>query len=156
MLCKYNHEPLLHDKYSVSATWDQSLFQDLEGNLVCCKFVVAVALIYAKLHNLIFIFLGVCSIHEVRIKDGGFSWWWKFLRTTVWKQECSCVRKGGLSFWAKTLFSTIVHSTSSSWITTSFFRILMAYSSSVDFISANITCGCHRSKVTLYQRHSQY
>lgn len=62
------------------------------------------------------------------------------LHTTVWKQEWSCVRKGGLSLWANTLFSTIVHSTSSSWITTSFFRILMAYSSSVDFISASITC----------------
>lgn len=50
------------------------------------------------------------------------------------------MRKGGLSLWANTLFSTMVHSTSSSWITTSFFRILMAYSSSVDFISASITC----------------
>lgn len=63
-----------------------------------------------------------------------------FVLTTVWKQEWSCVRKGGLSLSANTLFSTIVHSTSSSWITTSFFRIFMAYSSSVDFISANITC----------------
>lgn len=56
------------------------------------------------------------------------------------------MRKGGLSLWAKTLFSTIVHSTSSSWITTSFFRILMAYSSSVDFISASITCGRRKTQ----------
>src|SRR4029434_11074506 len=60
-------------------------------------------------------------------------------RTTVWKQEWSWVRKCGLSSWASTLFSTMVHSTSSSWITTSFFRILMAYKMSESFISANIT-----------------
>lgn len=78
----------------------------------------------------------------------------KFLHTTVWKQEWSAVRKGGLSLWAKTLFSTIVHSTSSSWITTSFFRILMAYSSSVDFISASITCGWWRHNETNYQAFS--
>lgn len=59
--------------------------------------------------------------------------------TMVWKQECSCVRKGGFPARASTLFSTMVHSTSSSWITTSFFRILMAYSSSVPFLSASIT-----------------
>lgn len=59
--------------------------------------------------------------------------------TTVWKHECSCVRKGGLSCCARTLFSTMVHSTSSSWITTSFFRIFIAYSSSVAFISASMT-----------------
>lgn len=61
-------------------------------------------------------------------------------RTTVWKQEWSCVRNGGLSCSASTRFSTMVHSTSSSWITTSFFRILIAYSSSVPFLSASITC----------------
>ncbi len=61
------------------------------------------------------------------------------LPTTVWKHEWSCVRKGGLSCWARTLFSTMVHSTSSSWITTSFFRIFIAYSSSVAFISASMT-----------------
>lgn len=62
-----------------------------------------------------------------------------FLPTTVWKHECSCVRKGGFSCWARTLFSTIVHSTSSSWITTSFFKIFIAYSSSVVLISASMT-----------------
>lgn len=63
-----------------------------------------------------------------------------WIRTTVWKQEWSCVRKGGLSCKARTLFSTMVHSTSSSWITTSFFNILTAYSSSESFRSASITC----------------
>lgn len=65
------------------------------------------------------------------------------------------MRKGGLSLRAKTLFSTIVHSTSSSWITTSFFRIFIAYSSSVDFISASITCNggeTPRAKATIRQR----
>ena len=57
----------------------------------------------------------------------------------VWKHECSWVRKGGFPDRARTLFSTMVHSTSSSWITTSFFKIFMAYNSSVPFLSANIT-----------------
>lgn len=63
--------------------------------------------------------------------------------TMVWKQECSCTRNGGLLERAKTRFSIMVHSTSSSWIMTSFFRILMAYSSSVPLRSANITCVRH-------------
>ncbi|TNN42851.1 hypothetical protein EYF80_046964 [Liparis tanakae] len=65
----------------------------------------------------------------------------------VWKHECRYVRKGGLSCWARTLFSTMVHSTSSSWITTSFFRIFIAYSSSVAFISASMTFRTHLTRV---------
>uniref|UniRef100_A0A182JI04 Uncharacterized protein n=1 Tax=Anopheles atroparvus TaxID=41427 RepID=A0A182JI04_ANOAO len=57
----------------------------------------------------------------------------------VWKQECSCTRNGGLVESARTRFSTIVHSTSSSWMMMSFFRILIAYSSSVPLRSASIT-----------------
>ena len=60
--------------------------------------------------------------------------------TMVWKQECSWVRKGGFPGRASTRFSTIVHSTSSSWMTTSFFRIFTAYSSSVPFRSESMTC----------------
>lgn len=67
--------------------------------------------------------------------------------TTVWKQECSCVRNGGLSSKASTRFSTMVHSTSSSWITTSFFRILTAYSSSVPFRSESMTWGRQQAAV---------
>ena len=63
----------------------------------------------------------------------------KYSRSMVWKQECSCTKNGGLLDNAKTRFSTIVHSTSSSCIMMSFFKILMAYSSSVPFLSANIT-----------------
>lgn len=59
--------------------------------------------------------------------------------TIVWKHECSWVRKGGFPESARTLFSTMVHSTSSSWITTSFFKIFTAYSSSVPLRSASIT-----------------
>lgn len=51
--------------------------------------------------------------------------------TMVWKHECSWTRNGGLLARARTLFSIMVHSTSSSWMMMSFFRILMAYSSSV-------------------------
>ncbi len=57
----------------------------------------------------------------------------------VWKVECSCVKNGGFPDSANTLFSTMVHSTSSSWITTSFFRIFTAYKSSVPLRSASIT-----------------
>lgn len=57
----------------------------------------------------------------------------------VWKQECNWTKNGGLDDNAKTRFSTIVHSTSSSWIIISFFRILIAYSSSVPFLSASRT-----------------
>ena len=60
-------------------------------------------------------------------------------RTIVWKQECSCTRKGGLLDMARTRFSIIVHSTSSSWMITSFFRILMAYNSSVPLRSDSTT-----------------
>ena len=52
-------------------------------------------------------------------------------RTMVWKQEWSCTRKGGLAASASTRFSIMVHSTSSSCMMMSFFRILMAYNSSV-------------------------
>ncbi len=60
--------------------------------------------------------------------------------TIVWKQECSWTRNGG--FWdkANTLFSTMVHSTSSSWMIISFLRILIANRSSVPLRSASITC----------------
>ena len=51
------------------------------------------------------------------------------------------MRKGGFPERARTLFSTMVHSTSSSWITTSFFKILIAYNSSAPFRSASITWG---------------
>lgn len=63
----------------------------------------------------------------------------KYSRSIVWKQECNWTRNGGLLDRANTRFSTIVHSTSSSWMMMSFFRILMAYSSSVPLRSANIT-----------------
>lgn len=59
--------------------------------------------------------------------------------TMLWKVECSCVKNGGFPANANTLFSTMVHSTSSSWITTSFFRIFIAYRSSVPLRSASIT-----------------
>lgn len=59
--------------------------------------------------------------------------------TTVWKQECSCVRNGGLSSSARTRFSTMVHSTSSSIKTTSFLRALMAKNSFLPFSSASST-----------------
>ena len=39
----------------------------------------------------------------------------------VWKHECRLVRKGWLAARARILFSVIVHSTSSSWMITSFF-----------------------------------
>ncbi|KYN19936.1 hypothetical protein ALC57_07705, partial [Trachymyrmex cornetzi] len=55
------------------------------------------------------------------------------------KQECNCTKKGGLLESASTRFSTIVHSTSSSCIMMSFFKIFMAYSSSVPFLSASKT-----------------
>ena len=42
--------------------------------------------------------------------------------TSVWKQECSPVKNGCLAESARILFSIIVHSTSSSWIITSFFN----------------------------------
>lgn len=73
--------------------------------------------------------------------------------TTVWKHEWRCVRKGGLSCRARTLFSTIVHSTSSSWITTSFFRILTAYSSSVAFISTSMTYGDAATGPNIQKEH---
>ena len=57
----------------------------------------------------------------------------------VWKHEWSWTRKGGFCARASTLFSIIAQSISSSWIIISFFRILIAYSSSVPFLSANIT-----------------
>jgi len=60
--------------------------------------------------------------------------------TMVWKQEWRATRKGGRPCIARTRFSIIVQSTSSSWIITSFLRILIAYSSSVPFRSASITC----------------
>ena len=59
--------------------------------------------------------------------------------TMVWKQECRATRKGGFPAMASTRFSIMVHSTSSSWMITSFLRILIAYSSSVPFRSANTT-----------------
>lgn len=57
------------------------------------------------------------------------------------------MRKGGFPGSASTRFSTIVHSTSSSWITTSFFRILTAYSSSVPFRSESMTWGRQQAAV---------
>lgn len=57
------------------------------------------------------------------------------------------MRKGGFPGSASTRFSTIVHSTSSSWITTSFFRILTAYSSSVPFRSESMTWGRQQAVV---------
>ena len=59
--------------------------------------------------------------------------------TTVWKQEWRWTRKGGFPESAKTLFSIMVHSTSSSWMMTSFLRILIANNSEVPFRSANMT-----------------
>ena len=59
--------------------------------------------------------------------------------TTVWKHEWRWTRKGGFPDRASTLFSTMVHSTSSSWMIMSFLRILIAYNSSEPFLSANIT-----------------
>ena len=59
--------------------------------------------------------------------------------TVVWKHECIWTRNGGFWARARTRFSTIVHSTSSSCIMMSFFNILMAYNSSVPFLSASIT-----------------
>ena len=65
--------------------------------------------------------------------------------TLVWKHECSAVRNGCLADNARIRFSVMVHSTSSSWIITSFFSTLMAYTSSVPFLSASITCHNHKS-----------
>lgn len=59
--------------------------------------------------------------------------------TSVWKQECSWVRNGGFSGRARTRFSIIVHSTSSSWTMTSFFKTLIAKISSVPLRSASKT-----------------
>ena len=59
--------------------------------------------------------------------------------TMVWKHEWRWTRKGGFWAIAKTLFSTITHSMSSSWMMTSFFNTLIAYNSSVPFRSASIT-----------------
>lgn len=50
----------------------------------------------------------------------------KKILTMVWKHECNWTRNGGLLGRARTRFSIIVHSTSSSWMITSFFKILMA------------------------------
>lgn len=63
-----------------------------------------------------------------------------YLLTIVWKQEWSWTKNGGLFDRASTRFSTMVHSTSSSCMMMSFFKIFIAYSSSVPFLSANITC----------------
>jgi len=59
--------------------------------------------------------------------------------TIVWKQECNWTRKGGFSPSARTRFSIMVHSTSSSWMITSFLSILMAYNSSLPLRSASKT-----------------
>lgn len=59
--------------------------------------------------------------------------------TLVWKEQYRCVRKGLSQARASTLFSTMVHSTSSSISTTSFFRALMAKYSLCPFSSANST-----------------
>lgn len=59
--------------------------------------------------------------------------------TIVWKHEWSWTKNGGFCDSASTRFSTIVHSTSSSWMIMSFLRIFMANKSSVPFRSANIT-----------------
>ena len=70
-----------------------------------------------------------------------YSYVWKqgYKITVVWKHECIWTRNGGFWARARTRFSTIVHSTSSSCIMMSFFNILMAYNSSVPFLSASIT-----------------
>ena len=57
----------------------------------------------------------------------------------VWKQECSATKKGGLLLIASTRFSIIVQSISSFWRITSFLSILIAYNSSVPFLSASTT-----------------
>ena len=68
----------------------------------------------------------------------------------VWKHECNETRNGGFSGRARTRFSVIVHSTSSSWIITSFFRILMANSSFVTLCSPNKTWILKYSRIRTY------
>ena len=58
----------------------------------------------------------------------------------VWKQEWRPVRKGGFFCIANTFRSFRVHSTSSSWMIKSFFKLLMAYTSRVPLCSARNTC----------------
>jgi len=79
--------------------------------------------------------LGVVS-RAARLASSGGGW----ILTLVWKQECSWVRKLGLLDSARTRFSIIVHSTSSSWTMTSFFKTLTANIWSVPFSSASRTC----------------
>lgn len=62
------------------------------------------------------------------------------LPTIVWKQECKYTRNGGFLGSASTRFSAMVHSTSSSWTTTSFFKIFTANTSFVILCSARTTC----------------
>ena len=57
----------------------------------------------------------------------------------VWKHECSDVKNGWFADKARIRFSVIVHSTSSSWIITSFLRTLMAKISFESTFSANMT-----------------
>lgn len=59
--------------------------------------------------------------------------------TIVWKQEWRVTKNGDLSGKAKTLFSVMVHSTSSSCTMISFFKILMANNSLVTLCSPKST-----------------
>lgn len=73
---------------------------------------------------------------------------WKDLNmcsTLVWKVQCRCVRNGLSQARASTRFSTMVHSTSSSINTTSFFRAFTANHSPLFFNSAKKTWKRHRT-----------
>ena len=72
----------------------------------------------------------ISNLEELKIKNNF---------TLVWKHECKEVKNGWLADNAKMRFSVMVHSTSSSWMMTSFLRTLMAKTSSVSFFSHSMT-----------------
>ena len=87
----------------------------------------------------------ISNLEELKIKDNF---------TLVWKHECKEVKNGWLADNAKMRFSVMVHSTSSSWMMTSFLRTLMAKTSSVSLFSANITLPKEPLPKTLRNRKS--
>ena len=85
---------------------------------------------------------GVFLVYSLQLRLRMTSWHWQRTKqhTLVWKQEWRPVRNGCLADRARILFSVIVHSTSSSWMMTSFLRTFTANTWPLDLCSAIITC----------------
>ena len=80
---------------------------------------------------------------------------WRRTLAFVWKHECRAVKYGCWLAKARMRFSVMVHSTSSSWMITSFFSTLIANTSWVFLCSAIITCNdneVHRHSPTALKR----